>query len=124
MALSTTPVGATAYIHDPREPDAIFEHPELRATLDLSRPVALVLVAGCTSSARRRPVRLCGENDSCAAVRQLFRRHARTTDFMPAVYSDTIVCWRQAGKRAEQTPPDERPSAADTMPYGAVARIP
>ncbi|HEU5158974.1 MAG TPA: SAM-dependent methyltransferase [Streptosporangiaceae bacterium] len=45
--LSTnTPTGATAYIHaDVREPAAILGHPDLRATLDLSRPVALMLVA-------------------------------------------------------------------------------
>ncbi|HEU5158598.1 MAG TPA: SAM-dependent methyltransferase [Streptosporangiaceae bacterium] len=38
--------GATAYIHaDLREPDAILDNPDLRATLDLSRPVALLLIA-------------------------------------------------------------------------------
>ncbi|HEU5158977.1 MAG TPA: SAM-dependent methyltransferase [Streptosporangiaceae bacterium] len=36
----------TAYIHaDVREPAAILGHPDLRATLDLSRPVALMVVA-------------------------------------------------------------------------------
>jgi hypothetical protein len=43
---STTPAGATAYIHaDVREPAAILGNPNLRATLDLSRPVALMAVA-------------------------------------------------------------------------------
>lgn len=43
--LTTTP-GATAYIHaDVREPGAILSNPDLRATLDLSRPVALIVVA-------------------------------------------------------------------------------
>jgi hypothetical protein len=41
-----TPAGATPYIHaDMREPDTIFGNAELRETLDLSRPVALMLLA-------------------------------------------------------------------------------
>ncbi|HEX6471503.1 MAG TPA: SAM-dependent methyltransferase [Streptosporangiaceae bacterium] len=45
--LSTnTPAGATAYIHaDVRAPDKILANPDLRAVLDLSRPVALMVVA-------------------------------------------------------------------------------
>jgi hypothetical protein len=44
--LAGTPGGATAYIHaDLRDPGGILDHPELRATLDLSRPVALLLIA-------------------------------------------------------------------------------
>jgi hypothetical protein len=37
--------GATAYIHaDLRDPDAILRHPELCRTLDMSKPVALMLI--------------------------------------------------------------------------------
>jgi hypothetical protein len=44
--LAGSPGGATAYIHaDLRDPDAILNDPELRATLDLNRPVALLLIA-------------------------------------------------------------------------------
>jgi hypothetical protein len=45
--LTTAPsAGATAYIHaDVREPAAILGNPDLRAVLDLSRPVALMVVA-------------------------------------------------------------------------------
>jgi hypothetical protein len=45
--LARTDAGAaTAYIHaDLRDPVAILDHPDLRATLDLSRPVALLLIA-------------------------------------------------------------------------------
>ena len=44
--LTSTPEGATAYLEaDLREPDAILDSPELRATIDLGRPVALMLVA-------------------------------------------------------------------------------
>lgn len=44
--LSSTPEGATAYIHaDLRAPDEILGHPDLLNTLDLSRPVALMVIA-------------------------------------------------------------------------------
>jgi hypothetical protein len=44
--LSSASDGATAYIHaDLREPDAIVSNPELRGTLDLREPVALMAVA-------------------------------------------------------------------------------
>lgn len=44
--LSSTAEGRTAYLDaDLREPDTILTHPDLRTTLDLSEPVALMLVA-------------------------------------------------------------------------------
>jgi hypothetical protein len=44
--LSSSPAGRLAYIDaDLREPAAILASPEVRATLDLSQPVALMLVA-------------------------------------------------------------------------------
>jgi SAM-dependent methyltransferase len=44
--LAGAPGGATAYIHaDLRQPGTILEHPDLRATLDLNEPVALMLIA-------------------------------------------------------------------------------
>jgi hypothetical protein len=44
--MTGTPRGATAYLEaDLREPRSILEHPDLRATLDLSQPVALMLLA-------------------------------------------------------------------------------
>ncbi|GLW64810.1 hypothetical protein Arub01_30540 [Actinomadura rubrobrunea] len=44
--LTSTPEGATAYLDaDLRDPEKILTHPDLHATLDLSRPVALMLVA-------------------------------------------------------------------------------
>ncbi|MFI7611225.1 SAM-dependent methyltransferase [Nonomuraea terrae] len=43
--LKGTPEGRTAYIEaDLREPDAILKHPELLETIDLSKPVGLVIV--------------------------------------------------------------------------------
>jgi hypothetical protein len=45
--LSKTPDGgATAYIHaDLRQPDTILNHPDLHTTLDLTKPVALLLIS-------------------------------------------------------------------------------
>ena len=44
--LTSAPEGRTAYIEsDLREPEKILAHPDLLATLDLSRPVGLMLVA-------------------------------------------------------------------------------
>ncbi|MGW4498819.1 SAM-dependent methyltransferase [Micromonospora sp. NPDC004336] len=44
--LSSSPQGATAYIDaDLRDPEKILAHPDLLRTIDLSRPVALMLVA-------------------------------------------------------------------------------
>jgi hypothetical protein len=44
--LTSTPEGATAYLDaDLHNPEAILNHPDLRETLDLSQPVALMLVA-------------------------------------------------------------------------------
>jgi hypothetical protein len=44
--MTSAPQGATAYIDaDLREPDRILDNPQLRSTLDLSEPVALLLFA-------------------------------------------------------------------------------
>ncbi|MCO5997252.1 SAM-dependent methyltransferase [Actinoallomurus rhizosphaericola] len=44
--LTSSPEGATAYLDaDLRDPEKILTHPDLHRTLDLSRPVALMMVA-------------------------------------------------------------------------------
>ena len=44
--MTSSPAGATAFIKaDLRDPGKILDHPELRGTLDLGRPVALMLIA-------------------------------------------------------------------------------
>lgn len=44
--LTSAPEGATAYVDaDLRDPERILEHPDVLATLDLTRPVGLMLVA-------------------------------------------------------------------------------
>ena len=158
--LATAPAGTTAYIHaDLRDSDAIFDHPDLRNTLDLSQPIALMLIAvlhffldaddpySCVS-------RLVGglPSDSYLAA-----SHG-TADFMTdaereAVYATMKVETARSRDPSQlrdkaafarffdgmewvppgvvsitdwhsDTPPDERPAAADAMFYGAVARIP
>ncbi|MGR6320185.1 SAM-dependent methyltransferase [Micromonospora soli] len=44
--LTSSPEGATAYVDaDLRDPQRILDHPDVRATIDLGRPVGLMLVA-------------------------------------------------------------------------------
>ncbi|KAB8195965.1 SAM-dependent methyltransferase [Nonomuraea phyllanthi] len=44
--LTSTPEGRTAYIEaDAREPGAVLDHPDVRATLDFTQPIGLVMVA-------------------------------------------------------------------------------
>jgi hypothetical protein len=155
--LAGTPGGATAYVHaDLRDPDTILNHPEVRATLDLDQPVALLLIAVLhfiqdTYDPHGRVATL---TDALAAGSHLALSHG-TLDFMspemtakvdalnarsrvrdPGTPRDhaaiarffdgmelippgitPISDWRN------DTPPNERPPAADASIYGAVARI-
>jgi hypothetical protein len=151
--------GVTAYIQaDLRQPDAILDHPDLRQTLDMSQPVALMLIAVLhffvdAADPYGHVARLAG---TMPPGSYLAMSHA-TADFMPADVSgnlDPVVKRENARSRdpsqfrsrAEfarffegmelvppgiasisdwryDDPPDERTDAADTMAYGAVARI-
>jgi SAM-dependent methyltransferase len=100
--LTGTPAGATAYIHaDLREPDEIFAHPELRKTIDLSEPVALMLIAVLHF--------MVDDNDPYALVARLARTLApgsclaashATTDFMPKVTDDMRAAVRRESARS------------------------
>ncbi|MFJ8578345.1 SAM-dependent methyltransferase [Micromonospora sp. NPDC093277] len=62
--LTSAPEGRTAYLEaDLREPDKILGHPDLLATLDLSQPVALMLIAVLHF--------IDGEEQTAALVRRL-----------------------------------------------------
>jgi hypothetical protein len=159
--LAASEAGATAYIHgDLREPDAIFRHPDLRATLDPSRPVALLLFAVMhfVLDADDPYGHVARLTEGLPPGSYLAMSHA-TADFMPSQITDddvggmtqrvnvrsrdqfqfrdraafarffdgmdlvppgieSISDWRS------ELPPGQRPSAADTLSYGAVARIP
>jgi hypothetical protein len=90
--LTSSPEGATAYIDaDLREPDKILNDPALLRTLDLSRPVALMLIAILHF--------VPDEDDPYGIVRRLIGAlpsgsylaisHA-TRDFMPAQIRDSV----------------------------------
>jgi hypothetical protein len=151
--------GATAYIQaDLRAPDTILGHPDLRRTLDMTQPVAVLLIAVLhffvdDADPYGHVARLAAALPSGS---YLAMSHA-TADFMPAAITDNLgsVVKRESARsrdpsqlrdRAEfarffdgmdlvdpgiasisdwryDDPPDERTSAADTMAYGAVARI-
>ena len=104
--LTATP-GATAYIHaDVREPAAILNHPDLRATLDLSRPVALMVVAvmhfvqdaddpyGCIET-------LAG---ALAPGSYLAMSHG-TTEFLPAEQRAKLELWLEQEERTRNRDP-------------------
>ena len=151
--------GATAYIQaDLRDPDAILGHPELRRTLDMTQPVALLLIAVLhffvdAADPYGHVARLAGALPSGS---YLAMSHA-TADFMPTEITDNLdpVVKRESARSRDPSqlrdrlefarffegmdlvapgiasisdwryddPPDGRTAAADTMAYGAVARI-
>jgi S-adenosyl methyltransferase len=158
--LASAPAGATAYIHaDLRDSDAIFDHPDLRKTLDLSQPVALMLIAVLHF--------FLDADDPYSCVSRLvaglpsgsyFAASHGTTDFMTDAQRETIYATMKVESARSRdpsqlrdkaafarffdgmelvppgvvsitawhsdTPPGERPTAADVMFYGGVARVP
>jgi S-adenosyl methyltransferase len=157
--LSSSSEGATAYIHaDLREPDTILGDPDLRRTLDLGEPVALMAVAvmhfiadaddpyGCVAA-------LAG----ALAPSSYLAMSLGTRDFMSEAARAEFDAWADRDRdrsrdpalprsRAEfapffdgmrlvppgivalpdwhsETPPADRPSAADIGFYAALARI-
>ena len=91
--LTSTPEGQTAYLDaDLRNPDAILADPLLQATLDLTRPVALMLVSVLhfvtDDALAHQAVRTL--LDALPAGSYLVLSHA-TNDFMPAEAVDAIA---------------------------------
>ncbi|HEU5158600.1 MAG TPA: SAM-dependent methyltransferase [Streptosporangiaceae bacterium] len=101
--LAGSPGGATAYIHaDLRDPEAILTHPDLRATLDLSRPVALMLLAVAqfvvdADQVYDHVARLTG---ALAPGSHLVMSHP-TTDFLPAAAAAAVsAATKREGERS------------------------
>ena len=157
--LTRAETGATAYIQaDLREADAILGHHDLQKTLDLTQPVALMLIAVMhffvdAADPYGHVARLAG---ALPPGSYLAMSHA-TTDFMPADITGNLdpVVKRESARSRDPSqlrdraafarffdgmdliepgiasisdwryddPPDGRTAAADTMAYGAVARI-
>jgi hypothetical protein len=157
--LATAPGGATAYIHaDVREPAAILDHLELRWTIDLHRPTALMLlsVAHFVMDADDPYGHIAKLTAALAPGSYLVMSHA-TLDFMSAAGHNAVDDWHERERdrtrdpfrprtKAEfarffegmelvapgitpvsewrnDAPEQDRPAAADTMAYAAVARV-
>jgi S-adenosyl methyltransferase len=157
--LSDAGAGATTYIHaDLREPDAILDDSELRKTLDLSRPVALMAVAVMhfVEDADDPYGHIATLSGALAPGSYLAMSHG-TRDFMSKEARDKFDSWAERDRTRSrdpavtrdkaqfarffdgtqlvppgivalpdwrsETPPADRPSAADTGFYAAVARI-
>ncbi|ASW57563.1 methyltransferase [Plantactinospora sp. KBS50] len=153
--LTSSEQGRTTYIEaDLREPEVILAHPSLRGTLDLSRPVALMLVAVLhfvpgEGAAQPLVKRLLSALPSGS---YLVATHA-TLDFSPPEHQAAHRRMRDEGRsdvwtrdRAEFTalfddldilepgvvpvsewrpePDDERPDPRDVAIWGAVGRKP
>ncbi|HZB32639.1 MAG TPA: SAM-dependent methyltransferase [Streptosporangiaceae bacterium] len=129
--LTSTPEGATAYIHaDLRAPDQILEHPDLLNTLDLSRPVALMLIAVAhflddadDPHARVRTLIGALAPGSCLAM-----SHG-THDFWPADLRASMTAWIERERSGSRYPMRARDKAEfteffdglDPVPPGVVA---
>lgn len=124
--LSKTDEGATTYIHaDLREPEKILGHPDLRATLDLSRPVALMLVAVAQF--------LDDEDDPHARVRTLVSALAPggylvmshgTHDFWPPDLKAAMTAWIERERSGSRYPMRARDKAEFTRFFAGMELIP
>jgi hypothetical protein len=150
--LTSSAQGATAYVQaDLREPEKILNDPDLRGTLDLGRPVALMLIATLHF--------LPEDDDPYGIVRRLVAAlppgsylavsHATSDYLPPALVADISAGKHGQGRlrteaeiarffegldlvapgvaplaewRAEDEP-QPRPSAAETAMYAGLARI-
>ncbi|HZB33901.1 MAG TPA: SAM-dependent methyltransferase [Streptosporangiaceae bacterium] len=106
--LSTnTPGGVTAYIHaDVRDPAAILDNPDLRATLDLSRPVALMVVAVMhfVESADNPYECISTLAGALAPGSHLAMSHG-TTEFLPAEQRAKFEQWVEQEERTRNRDP-------------------
>jgi SAM-dependent methyltransferase len=152
--LTSSPQGATAYLDaDLHQPEEILAHPDLRRTLDLSQPVALVLAAllHFFPDSDDPHALLAPLIHALAPGSYLVMSHA-TIDFLPADVADRAARVTSAEAihtrsksefaaffdglqlvepgivptvewRAENEP-QPRPTALEGGCYGAVARVP
>jgi hypothetical protein len=153
--LRGTPEGRTAYIHaDLRDPAAILASPQVRETLDLDRPVALMLVAILHFIVdEERPAELVRtlldalpsgshfiashvtpehDPDGVYGLEQAYRNagvpaQARVKEDFAALAFDGLELIEPGLTLVSEWRPDSegpRPTAAEVSWYGAVARKP
>jgi len=153
--LAAGPGGETAYLHaDLRDPGAILRHPDLRRTLDLDQPVALLLIAVLhfLDDADDPYGHVATLTGALPPGSYLAISHG-TRDFVPSEFDGKIDAWKERDRsrdpfvfrdRAEfarffagmeLVPPgiqsisewrndDPQASAADSSSYGAVGQLP
>ncbi|UGQ13270.1 SAM-dependent methyltransferase [Yinghuangia sp. ASG 101] len=93
------PAGSTAYIDaDVRDPDSILDHPALASTLDLTRPVAVLLVAVLHFIVDEdKPAEILTRlTDGLPSGSHLGLSHG-TSDFAPEVFEKLYETYQQAG---------------------------
>jgi hypothetical protein len=124
--LAGSDTGATTYIHaDLREPGTILGHPDLRATLDLSRPVALLLVAVMhffvdEADPYGLVARLVG---ALAPGSYLAMSHA-TKDFMPPEVVEQVDAWVERDHARSREPFQFRDKAAFARFFDGMDLVP
>jgi len=112
--LTSTPDGATAYLQaDLRKPHMILSHPDLRGTLDLTRPIALILIAVAHSipDAENPHSHVATLTNALAPGSYLAMSHG-TTDFMSAEDRDTALTVIERDRTHSRDPHCPRDRAA------------
>jgi hypothetical protein len=118
--------GATAYIHaDLREPDTILDSPDLRRTLDLTRPIALMLIFVMHF--------LTDADDPYGCVRSLtgalppggyLAMSHGTQDFMPAEIRERLDAAIERENARSREPSQPRDKAAFTRFFDGMELVP
>ncbi len=101
--LRSTPEGRTAYLQaDVRDPESIVNSPELRETLDMSRPVALSLNALLHFVPDEyRPYEIVGAlMDALPSGSHLMLSHG-TADFDPRMWAEIVEIYAEGGIKCQ-----------------------
>ncbi|MFC0003776.1 SAM-dependent methyltransferase [Micromonospora siamensis] len=112
--LTSAPDGATAYLDaDLREPERILADPQLHATLDLTRPVALVLVAVAhfLTDEDRPHEKVATLLDALPSGSWLVLTHF-TTDHIPPAIVERMYAEFASGRMKQDTVPRTGPEFA------------
>jgi hypothetical protein len=102
--LTSSAQGRTAYLDaDLREPEKILNHPDLRATLDLNQPVALMLMAILHFLVDEEdPYGIVGRLVDALPAGSFLTMSHFTTDFMPPAIADMLTAaWKENPKNGQ-----------------------
>ncbi|WP_436790782.1 SAM-dependent methyltransferase [Yinghuangia sp. YIM S10712] len=113
--LTSNPAGATAYIDaDVRDPESILGHPKLTSTLDLDRPLAMLLIAVLPFVPDKPAETLAQLTDRLPSGSYLGLSHL-TADNDPAGVGRLVDTYRQTGINTQAL---TRAEVADLVPDG------